>query len=249
MSAPTRSHGADPLAPHSASPQELRELLAMQRTGAPYLAYRDEQGSLQLRALTDDGRGRTVGRRANVDLSIPWDGEVSGLHAELECVGGEWLLVDDGLSRNGTYVNGERLSGRRRLCDEDRLRLGRTLLVFRAARAPDKASGNFETTVAGAEQPLGEPSAKQREILIALCRPYRDGGAFATPASNRQIAAEVYLGVDAVRTHLRALYDRFGLGDLAQGEKRVRLAERAFQLGLVSQRDLGEAPPTRRTPA
>jgi len=207
----------------------------MDKTGAPYLAYRDEHGALHLRALTDNDRSRTLGRRAEVDLPIPWDGEVSGVHAELEFVGGEWMLVDDNLSRNGTYVNGERIRGRRRLCDGDRIRLGRTLLAFKAAHAPS----NFETTIANVEQPLhAELSARQRQILIALCRPYRDGGAFATPASNRQIAAEVFLGLDAVRTHLRILYDRFELGDLAQGEKRARLAECAFRLGLISQRDL-----------
>lgn len=247
-----RQNSLDPLAPHSASPQELRELVAMDKTGAPYLAFRDENGSLQLRALTADGRGRTIGRRPEVDLPIPWDGEVSGVHAELECVGGDWLIVDDGLSRNGTYVNGERLSGRRRLCDDDRIRLGGTLLAFKAAHVPAQAPGSFETTVANVEQPLiSELSAKQREILIALCRPYRDDRSFAKPATNRQIGAEVFLGLDAVRTHLRILYHKFGLGDLAQGEKRVSLAERAFQLGLVSQRDLGEmtTPPSPTPPS
>ena len=31
----------------------------------------------------------------------------------------DWTVVDDGLSRNGTYVNGERIHGRRRLVDGD----------------------------------------------------------------------------------------------------------------------------------
>ena len=37
------------------------------------------------------------------------------MHAALERVGDAWALIDDGLSHNGTWVNGERLIGRRRL--------------------------------------------------------------------------------------------------------------------------------------
>ena len=40
------------------------------------------------------------------------------------------MLVDDGLSSNGTFVNQERLNGRRRLNDGDNLRFGRTTVIF-----------------------------------------------------------------------------------------------------------------------
>ena len=79
-----------------------------------------------------------------MDLAIPWDREVSGVHAELQRVGGEWTIVDDGLSTNGTYVNGVRVSGRQRLRDGDRVRIGRTVLAYRAAQA----TGVGETVVA-----------------------------------------------------------------------------------------------------
>ena len=78
----------------------------------------------------------------------------------------------------------------------------------------------------------------QRRVLIALCRPYRDGG-FATPATNQEIAAEVFLSVDAVKMHLRTLFGRFALGELPQNQKRARLAECALQSGMISHRDLG----------
>jgi hypothetical protein len=169
-----------------------------------------------------------------MDLSVPWDSEISGLHAELECLGGEWTIVDDNLSTNGTYVNGERVSGRQRLRDGDRIRLGRTLVAYNAAYAPAVAA----TVAAGNRPALKELSEMQQRVLIALCRPYRDGGTFATPATNQQIADEVFLSVDAVKTHLRALFGKFELNDLAQNQKRARLAECVFQLGLISQRDL-----------
>ena len=49
-------------------------------------------------------RGRTrltIGRGDEVDVSIEGDEGVSRLHAELELVGGSWLVVDDGLSTTG----------------------------------------------------------------------------------------------------------------------------------------------------
>ena len=78
----------------------------------------------------------------------------------------------------------------------------------------------------------------QRRVLLALCRPYRDGDSFATPATNQQIAAEVCLSVDAVKTHLRTLFAKFELGELPQNQKRARLAEVVLQFGVISQRDL-----------
>jgi len=74
--------------------------------------------------------------------------------------------------------------------------------------------------------------------LVALCRPYKTGDPYATPASNQDIAREVFLGVDAVKNHLRLLFQRFELGDLPQNQKRARLAQYAFQTGLVAARDL-----------
>ena len=57
------------------------------------------------------------------------DEEVSRLHAVIECVGSHWTVVDDGMSRNGTFVNGERITGRRRLRQGDSIRIGGTLLT------------------------------------------------------------------------------------------------------------------------
>jgi hypothetical protein len=226
-------HG-DPLARHSLSPSELQELLATERTGKPFLAFRDADGRLGLFATGRGGLTRTVGRRPEMDLSIAWDAEVSGLHAELQGLGGEWTIVDDGLSKNGTYVNGERVSGRQRLRDGDRVRIGQTILVFRAGGVASVE----ETATAGEAPALGELTDTQRRVLIALCRPYRDGPSFATPATNQQIAEEVFLSVDAVKMHLRRLFASFELSDAPQNEKRARLAECVLRFGLISERDL-----------
>ena len=78
-------------------------------------------------------------------------------------------------------------------------------------------------------------------MLVALCRPYRDGGEFATPASNREIADELVLSVEAIKTHLRTLFDKFDVEPLARDAKRARLVRRAFETGTISRRDLEPA--------
>jgi pSer/pThr/pTyr-binding forkhead associated (FHA) protein len=230
--------GGDPLAPHTLTPRELKEVLAAEREGHPFLAFRDADGRLLLFSLDRGARRHTLGRAAEMDLSIPWDGEVSGLHAELQGLGGEWALADDGLSRNGTYLNGARVSGRQRLHHGDRIRVGQTVLAYNGA---GPAAGLEETETAGDHPQLTQLTDTQRRVLIALCRPYREPGGFAVPASNQQIAEEVFLSIDAVKTHLRTLFNKLELTELPQNQKRARLAECVLQLGLISERDLDRA--------
>jgi hypothetical protein len=76
----------------------------------------------------------------------------------------------------------------------------------------------------------------QRKVLIALCRPIAESSS-TTPATNPQIAAEVFLSVDAVKAHLRILFERFGLSDLPQNEKRGRLVSTVLSSGVFAPRD------------
>jgi hypothetical protein len=105
---------------------------AARRSGDPYLAYSDGRGRRHVLSLPGTWDRAAIGRSPNVDVVLSWDGQVSTVHAELTRLGDDWLLVDDGLSRNGSFVNGERLGGRRRLRDGDRLRFGATEVTFHA---------------------------------------------------------------------------------------------------------------------
>jgi pSer/pThr/pTyr-binding forkhead associated (FHA) protein len=222
-----------PLAAHAATPAELRARIEAERDGEPFLVFRDGAGAQCLQILAGDGGRVTIGRSAANDVALAWDTEVSRLHAELERLGDEWTVADDGLSRNGSYVNGVRISGRHRLRDGDVLRVGRTALAY---RLPDPADSR-PTAAAGSRSALPELSATQRAVLTALCRPYKDTE-FATPATNQQIADELCLSVDAIKAHLRTLFGFFGVEHLAQNQKRSYLAIRALQDGVVSTRDL-----------
>ncbi len=200
-----------------------------------YVRLADAAGRDENRWELVPGRPRvTVGRSAESDVSLTSDDEVSRVHAVIEFVGGHWTIVDDGLSRNGTYVNGDRIAGRRRLRAGDSVRVGGTVLVFQEfGGAEDDA-----TMVAGTAPDVRSVTQTQRSVLIALCRPFKHGSSFANPASNQQIADELFLTVDTVKAHLRTLFGKFGVEDLPQNRKRVALAERALHLGVVSTRDL-----------
>ena len=207
-------------------------MLEAEREGAPFLAYRDVAGELCLRPLRDLERA-TLGRSEHNDVSLAWDQEVSRTHAQLEHVGGDWTLVDDGFSRNGSFVNGERVRGRRRLDDGDILRLGRTSLLF---RAPGPA---IESTAVADAAALVRLTDAERRVLVALCRPLATPGQTAVPASNREIADELQLSLDGVKTQIRSLFAKLAIEDLPQYRKRTELAQRALDVGLVTRRDLG----------
>jgi pSer/pThr/pTyr-binding forkhead associated (FHA) protein len=187
-------------------PAEVSERLQAERRGAPFLLHLDGEGRQRIVELAGAER-LSIGRHAASDVPLTWDSEVSRLHAVLERVSGEWTLCDDGLSRNGSFVNGRRLSGRRVLADGDSITVGRTLIVYRCAAAAEVATTTRATT---------------------HLRP--------PPPSNRELAAELFLSVDTVKSHLRELFRAFDVPDLPQNRKRAELVRRAHELGLARRR-------------
>ena len=233
-----RSHGnlmpfGNPTVDQSAS--ELQRQIAAERDGGPFLVHRDPGGEQRLTTLS--GRRRlTIGRGEGVDLAIDGDDEISRLHAELELVGESWVIADDGLSTNGTRVNAERVVGRRRLSERDLISVGGTGLLFRDPARASEVPATIQAGGGEAAPPLGET---QRKVLIALCRPLGDGLSHAAaPATNQAIADELFLSVNAVKAHLRVLFEKFAVGELPQNQKRVALAEQALRRGAVHPTEL-----------
>ena len=209
---------------------DVQALLAAERGGQPFFTGRMPNGRQVIFLLPRDHWRLTVGRRPESDIALGWDVEVSRAHALLEQVGEQWTLVDDGLSSNGSFVNGQRVVGRQRLCQGDRLCFGNTQLVFRDPGPAESEATRRETPTA---MPL---TPSQHKVLVALCRPLNDASS-TLPATNRQIADEVSLSVDAVKAQLRVLFERFGLSELAQNEKRARLAQAVLAAGAVAPHD------------
>jgi pSer/pThr/pTyr-binding forkhead associated (FHA) protein len=208
------------------TPSELADRLRTERGGAPFLLHLDGEGRQRIVDLGSADR-LSIGRQGTADVPLTWDSEVSRLHAVLERVSGDWTLCDDGLSRNGSFVNGERVTGRRVLADGDAIAVGRTLIVYRSGPPAEPAATTRATTH------LAPPdlTPAQLRVLEALC-----DERYGAPPSNRELAETLFLSVDTVKSHLRELFHAFGVPDLPQNRKRAELARRARELGLVRRR-------------
>src|SRR5262245_50207449 len=129
-----------------ASAPELKAQIEAERAGRPFLVYREGAGAQAIVTVSAGTEELWVGRAESADLRLDWDEEVSALHAQIEVVRDECTLVDDGLSRNGSFVNGERVHGRRHLRDGDVVRFGRTEVAYRRP-----GEGGLEETAIAAE--------------------------------------------------------------------------------------------------
>jgi pSer/pThr/pTyr-binding forkhead associated (FHA) protein len=208
------------------SPAELAARVAAERRGLPFMLYLDGDGHQHIVELGPGREAVSIGREPGNDVPLAWDTEVSRTHAVLQRLGGAWTITDDGLSRNGSFVNGRRVNGRRRLNDGDAIAIGGTLLVFVGG------SGEAQTTATTRAGTPPELSPAQRRVLAALCRPTLEGR-YAAPASNREIADELVVSVETVKSHMHALFELFDLGAMPQNRKRTELVRRAFERGAV----------------
>lgn len=188
-------------------------------------SYLEIQAPDGLQILLLQAAHLTIGRHPSNDLALADDAEVSRVHAVLERVGPAWVLRDLS-SRNGTAVNGDRISADRPLAAGDEVRIGATRLIFRsedpAALPPTR----------GAEAPP-TLTPRERDVLLELFRPTVSAGPFNEPASTRDIALALVVSEAAVKSHLSNLYDKF---DIPAGldRRRLRLANEALRRGAVS---------------
>ena len=182
------------------SPRELKAQIDAERTGLPFVFWRDGAGAQHIMMLSPDRPRVTVGRREQSDIALTWDQEVSRTHALLEPVGEQWTLVDDGLSRNGSYVNGNRVRGRHRLADRETMVFGKTRVVYREPNSADESQSTVRPLGPRGAIPLSET---QRRVLIALCRPIFEAGAATRGDQPSRSQPRCTLSVDAVKGHLR----------------------------------------------
>jgi len=176
----------------------------------------------------------TVGRGQGVDIRLD-DPSVSRLHAELIRRGPYVYVVDLGLSRNGTRVNGRPIA--RRVLDEG------DVLSFGAARCRIGGIQQEEITAEAELRRSAVPELTRREldVLTSLCQPALSDEAFATPATAHDIAADLVVTEAAVKQHLLRLYQKFRIPE--GPNRRTRLANEVVALGLVKPMPLKPAPP------
>ena len=163
------------------------------RKGSGVGAYFDWWDGRERRALVLDGERLTVGSATDNDVVID-DSSVSRVHALLHQLNGRWFIEDCG-SRNGTAVNGHQLTSMHPL--RPRTRCGSVGLASRsAARCPPAG----HPTDAVVERPA--VTAREHDVLVALCRPLANGDVFTEPATVREIAADLAVSENAIKLHL-----------------------------------------------
>jgi hypothetical protein len=185
----------------------------------PYIRIEDTGDVVALR-----GEVTTVGRGRGVDVRLD-DPSVSRLHAELVRRGPYVYVVDLGLSRNGTRVNGRPVA--RRVLDEG------DVLTFGAARC--RVGGIPHEDIMADEElrrsAAPELTRRELDVLTSLCRPALSDDAFVAPATAREIAADLVVTEAAVKQHLLRLYQKFRIPEGVN--RRTRLANEVIALGLV----------------
>ena len=174
----------------------------------------------------------TVGRGRGADIRLD-DPSVSRLHAELVRRGPYVYVVDLGLSRNGTRVNGRPVA--RRVLDNG------DVLSFGAARCRIGGLQQEDLTEEAdlRRSAVPELTRRERDVLVSLCRPALSDEAFAVPATAHQIAADLVVTEAAVKQHLLRLYQKFRVPE--GPNRRTRLANEVVALGLVKPMPLADA--------
>jgi pSer/pThr/pTyr-binding forkhead associated (FHA) protein len=206
--------------------------LEAEQAGRPFLLYKDADDAEQLLLFASGSSVAVVGRDLQSDLPLNWDEQVSRLHARFELAADYWEIVDDH-SSNGTFLNEERVNGRRRLKDGDTLRFGVTTVIF---RSPQPA---IPDTAAGRQAPVDVLlSTTQRRVLVALFRLHAEGERLASLEGDQQLADDLFMSVGAFKTHVSVLCAKLDIEQLPQAERRTCLVERALDAGLIVERDL-----------
>lgn len=173
----------------------------------------------------------TLGKGAGNTVALEHDETVSRLHAVFENLGAAWSVRDMG-SRNGTYLNGERISAERVLHSGDEVRVGKSRLIFWQVK--DSGSGALDEETVSAQPVEQAPRLTRREfdVLVTLCRPLVSDDPFPEPASVKRMATELFVTEAAIKQHLQNLYDKFTIP--SEGDRRVRLANEALRRGAVT---------------
>jgi len=177
------------------------------------------------------GQRVTLGKASTNDVSLEYDETVSRLHAVFENLGFAWSIRDLG-SRNGTYLNGERISAERVLRSKDEVRVGKTRLIFWEVRDSGEGPRDEETVAAQPSELPPRLTRRELDVLIVLCRPLVSDDPFPEPASVRRMASELFVTEAAVKQHLQNMYDKFSIP--TEGDRRVRLANEALRRGAVT---------------
>lgn len=156
-----------------------------------------------------------IGRSTECEVRLPADPTVSRVHAVISATG-QGLQVTDAGSRNGTFVNGQRLEDAGApFTVSDRIRIGPYVLAMEGddqaetleASGPDTLRLRIETGL----------SPREMEVIALV----------AQGCTDQQVAQRLVLSVKTVRSHLDRIRDKTGC------RRRPELARFAFEHGIA----------------
>ena len=157
-------------------------------------------------------RRQTIGRAPNCDIRLP-DDTVSRQHAQI-WRRGRLVFVRDLKSRNGTYVEGKRIT-RCTLASHRKLKLGDVVLNILVRRSTTSTAelGRIDATTiehkraaAAAEFNTGKLSDGQRDVLRLLLQ----------GMSEKRAAAKLCVSYHTVHTHVKHIYRELGVRSRAE---------------------------------
>ena len=165
-----------------------------------------------------DGAQVVVGRGADCDVVLPGDETVSRRHLRLDLADVRWSVTDLG-SRNGTFVNGRRISSGTPtvLADDDRVLVGGYVLLARSDDREDLETADGSRLLRGRDVAGVGLSAREIDVVRLVCAGLAD----------QAIAQELFLSVKTVHSHL----DR--IGQKTGHRRRPELVRYAMDHGLA----------------
>jgi pSer/pThr/pTyr-binding forkhead associated (FHA) protein len=222
------------------TPREEATVLQARAEASAFLLYDtvlDERKTLDFEPL-DGPRDVFIGRADDHnDVTLAWAPSVSGTHAKIERAGTVWFLEDLD-SKNGTFVNGERLVDRYRLSDGDVFSLSNEA---NAPRFEFNYAAQLEPTASSRDSEPPSLTPSQLRLLAGLCVHHLYTGG-REPATDKEMAKVLQLSENSIKSGLTPIYRACGLADAGQANKRRRLVEYAIEHGLARREHLGERP-------
>lgn len=216
--------------PVARATHELELEAEVRAEGRPYVRYRD---GVLFRALSLSPAASPVdiGRTDACPVRIASDPLVSRRHAYLSFAAG-WWSIEDAASHNGTFIGDKRIPGETILKDGACFRVGETVLSVHLPESDSDRTTGEDTS----ELRQLDPSPLQREILVALARPWLAGHELPVSPSDADIARTLGCESTAVADAVGDLYGQAGLsGDVDQ---RSSLIARAMHERTVTPDDL-----------
>jgi len=159
----------------------------------------------------------TIGRSEASSIRLAGDPSVSRDHALLEL--GDGWTIHDLHSRNGTFVNGERVAATARLHFGDKIQVGKFTLSLLGS--PTDTESTVHEAASSAPPNVGRLTAREREILSLV----------ALGATDQAIAHKLGIKVKTVHSHLERVHEKTGR------RRRPDLTRLAIETGIIAAND------------